>query len=85
MISTEDISFSIFPNPVQGSIMNVFMGDKNAANETSNFEIKNFIGQLVGKGTVKNTIDVSNLKTGVYFLQVTTKNQGTTTKRFVKK
>ncbi|EZH75129.1 hypothetical protein ATO12_10415 [Aquimarina atlantica] len=85
LISTEDISFSIFPNPVQGSIMNVFMGDKSTANETSNFEIKNFVGQLVGKGTVKNTIDVSNLKTGVYFLQITAKNQGTITKRFVKK
>ncbi len=85
LISTENISFSVFPNPVQGSIMNIFMGDKSASKEPSNFEIKNFVGQLVGKGAVKNTIDVSNLKTGVYFLQITTKKQGVITKRFVKK
>ncbi|WP_438426104.1 choice-of-anchor B family protein [Aquimarina macrocephali] len=85
LVSTENISFSVFPNPVQGSIMNVFMSDKSASKEPSNFEIKNFVGQLVGKGVVKNTIDVSNLKTGVYFLQITTKKQGVITKRFVKK
>jgi len=49
------------------------------------YEIKSITGQLVGKGTVSNNtkIDVSNLKVGVYFLQVFNNNE-LTSKRFVK-
>ncbi len=83
--SVEDITLSVFPNPVQGNNLNLSMSNKNASNTPSSFEIKNFLGQLVRKGVVRNTIDVSNLKSGVYFLQVATKNNSIITKRFVKK
>ncbi|WP_103069133.1 choice-of-anchor B family protein [Aquimarina sediminis] len=78
--SIEETTFYIFPNPVKGDLLSVFIDgiEKNA-----DFEIKNFIGQVVAKGTVTNTINVSNLKTGTYFIQIAANDQ-TYTKRFVK-
>nr|WP_255411377.1 GEVED domain-containing protein [Aquimarina sp. AU474] len=81
IVVLEDLNFSIFPNPVDGPMLNLSTNNKNV----SNFEIKNFVGQLVRKGSVSNIIDVSALKSGVYFLQVATKDQQVVTKRFVKK
>ncbi|WP_438710647.1 choice-of-anchor B family protein [Aquimarina muelleri] len=76
----EKIAFHIFPNPVKGGLLTVFIDgiEKNAS-----FEIKNFLGQSVIKGTVTNTIDVSNLRAGTYFVQIMANNQ-VYTKRFVK-
>ncbi|MDY8135083.1 choice-of-anchor B family protein [Aquimarina sp. 2201CG5-10] len=76
----EKTTLTIFPNPVQGAILNVSMNHR----DVSEYEIKNFVGQLVSKGTVTNTIDISTLNTGVYFLQVIT-NGEILSKRFVKK
>lgn len=76
----EDTAFYIFPNPVKGDLLTVFIDgiEKNAT-----YEIKNFLGQSVTKGTVTNTINVSNLRAGTYFVQIAANNQ-IYTKRFVK-
>ncbi|WP_369858603.1 choice-of-anchor B family protein [Aquimarina sp. I32.4] len=81
LVSNQNTVISIYPNPVGGDTMNVSMTDKN----NSSFEIKNFIGQTVSKGNLVNDIDVSSLLSGVYFLQITTKNNRVISKRFVKR
>ncbi|MBQ4819823.1 T9SS type A sorting domain-containing protein [Aquimarina sp. MMG016] len=70
----------IYPNPIQGPILNVTMKNK----ENSTYEITSITGQLVGKGNVINTIDVSNLRSGIYFIQIAT-DQQIYSRRFVKK
>ncbi len=80
-LALQGLDFSVFPNPVDGPMLNLSANSKNV----SNFEIRNFVGQLVRKGNVSNTIDVSSLKSGVYFLQISTTDQQIVTKRFVKK
>ncbi len=65
-------SISIFPNPAQGTI-----SFKNIK-EDYNIEIYNMLGQIIKKGKVnsnEDTIDVSNLSHGTYFLRVKTINK----------
>jgi len=70
----------VFPNPTATAFINVAMVTK----DVFDFEIKNVTGQLVAKGTVSNKkIDISDLKAGVYFLQVEI-DQQVTSKRFIK-
>jgi len=72
---------TLYPNPVLKSFINVAMVTK----DVFDYEIKSITGQLVGKGTVSNRrVDISDLRAGVYFLQVITDNQ-VTSKRFVKR
>jgi len=70
----------LYPNPAS-SFLNVAM----ITQDVFDYEIKSITGQLVGKGTVSNhaKINVSNLKVGVYFLQVLMDNE-VVSKRFVK-
>ncbi len=78
--TAENINFSIFPNPAEGNFINVFM----KSNGYYKFEIKSILGQLVSKGNVTREIDVSNLKSGVYFMQIASEGK-VISKRFVKK
>ncbi|MBQ4822373.1 M36 family metallopeptidase [Aquimarina sp. MMG016] len=77
----EDIlsDIRLWPNPVQG-ILNVSMAGKQLSNTT--YTVTNLLGQVVGKGQLDGSINVSNLEIGVYMLQI--ENQEvTTTKRFI--
>lgn len=74
-----NLTLSIYPNPTEKTL-NISLNTK----DISGYEIRNYIGQIVGKGSVTNTIDVSDLKTGIYFLQIASKSQILST-RFVKK
>jgi len=74
------LAMKIYPNPISGSSLNVFV---NTDLEAS-YEIIGLQGQLVGKGIVTKDIDVSSLKTGVYFLRVTSADQ-VNSKRFIKR
>nr|WP_281989812.1 T9SS type A sorting domain-containing protein [Aquimarina aggregata] len=78
------MTLSVFPNPVIGAELNILMNNKIDSSNAYEFEIKNFIGQLVRKGTVISTIDVSSLRSGVYFLQVATPDGNILMKRFLK-
>ena len=73
-------TFLLYPNPVNGTILNV-------ANLSlvSDYRIFNIMGQELGKGSIKNDgiINVGIFTSGTYLIQVSNKN-GTTTKRFIK-
>ncbi|MEW7289812.1 choice-of-anchor B family protein [Aquimarina sp. 2304DJ70-9] len=73
------VKLIIYPNPVTEAI-NI----SPSINKSANFEIRNFLGQLIKEGTVINTIDVNSLKSGAYFLRIVTDNK-VLSSRFVKK
>ena len=75
-----NIAFSIVPNPAQDKIT------ITADNNFNKIEVINFIGQTVialPNTYDNNTIDISNLKSGVYFVRITSEN-GTAVQKFVK-
>ncbi|GEQ84799.1 hypothetical protein ULMS_03070 [Patiriisocius marinistellae] len=72
-------AFKIYPNPVSGSELNIALQGTTAID----FVVYNIQGQVVLKGDFTNTINVTNLSSGVYVLQVNTeRNQFI--ERFVK-
>ncbi|MFH7016078.1 M4 family metallopeptidase [Flavobacterium sp. FlaQc-47] len=74
--TTETSSFALYPNPVAGEL-NVSLSN----NTGYTFRIINTLGQQVSTGELSgNPIDVSNLHTGVYIIEL---NNGS--KRIVKK
>ncbi|NVK51447.1 MAG: endonuclease [Flavobacteriaceae bacterium] len=72
--------FSIYPNPVTSSVLTIKMDALHA----KNYKIVNTIGQIVLKGKLtSNQINVSQLKKGIYFLEITTPEEKMI-QRFVK-
>ncbi|MEW7279066.1 choice-of-anchor B family protein [Aquimarina sp. 2201CG1-2-11] len=63
----EEIILNLYPNPVTGNKLNLYM---RGVERHAEYEIISVLGQLVGKGNVSNTIDISSLNTGAYFLRV---------------
>ena len=67
----EDFSFKIYPNPVKDRI---FFDDKNRSKKLD-VTIYDVLGKVVKKDnlnglTIRNGMDVSNLKRGVYLVQI---------------
>ncbi|MBL4662580.1 MAG: T9SS type A sorting domain-containing protein, partial [Flavobacteriaceae bacterium] len=60
-------AFSMYPNPVNGSILNVEL----LSEEATSYVVYNITGQVMNKGVFTNTIDVSALATGMYIVEVT--------------
>jgi chitodextrinase len=78
-IETTPLTFSLYPNPVKGDVLNIsdFEGE-------ASYRIFSAMGQDLGNGKVENnTINVGNLANGTYMIEVTTAN-GTNMKRFIK-
>ncbi len=75
--SEED--FILYPNPVKGSVLHVRL----PGNISGTFRIINMMGQEVLKGDSIKEIQVGNLKSGMYFIEV---NDGDEimTKKFIK-
>ncbi|WP_396144261.1 T9SS type A sorting domain-containing protein [Flavobacterium sp.] len=72
--------FVLYPNPAK-NLLHIEV--KNEI-EMSSISIYNMLGQVVLTTTnPSNTIEVSNLKTGNYFIKVTT-DKGTATSKFIK-
>ncbi len=74
--------FSIYPNPVK-SILTV---DNNSGSEFYRYEILNLSGKVILKSNFRgkqNKITTENLKRGLYFLRINTKNE-TFINKFVK-
>ena len=74
-----DNNFFVFPNPANNELH--FSNPNNI--EVSNISINDISGKLVvslNATAIKDTIDISNLQSGVYFVKFTTEN-----KAFVKK
>jgi hypothetical protein len=77
VVEIRDIT--LYPNPVKGDVLNVKTDYTNMS-----YEIYNIVGQLVGRGIVKNkSIDVSSLDGAIYQIRFTSEGE-TITKRFVK-
>ena len=75
----EEISFTLFPNPVKGDVLNITDLDLD-----SNYRIFNVMGQELGSGRIENeTINVGNLAVGTYLIEVSNE-RGSLTKRFIK-
>jgi endonuclease I/chitodextrinase len=76
-ISAED--FTIYPNPTKSQLeVRIY------ADATASYQIHSLLGQIVKAGTLENkTINVANLKAGIYILQI---NDGDEilTKKFIK-
>ncbi len=68
--NTPEIGFNIYPNPTSGDI-NI---NSNIEFHNADYKIYSMIGQYVSNGILKNnteSISVSNLQTGIYFLSIT--------------
>ncbi|WP_367183348.1 choice-of-anchor B family protein [uncultured Aquimarina sp.] len=77
----EDImALKIYPNPVFGQVLEVFLN----MDQTASYEIISITGQLISKGNVTKTIDVSSLNPGIYLLKVFNDNNQIT-KRLIKR
>jgi len=83
-LSTTDFDngaiFSYYPNPVKNTLT------LNAQNEISNVAVFNMLGQEVirtAPNAVSNEVNMSNLQSGAYFVQVTV-GQATQTVRIIK-
>ena len=77
VLDLKDIT--LYPNPVKGGVLKVKTDYTNMS-----YEIYNTVGQLVGRGNVKNnSIDVSRLDGAIYQIRFTSEGE-TLTKRFVK-
>jgi len=80
---TGDTSFnssnmSIYPNPAKHTL-NISLVDATG----KDYVIYNVMGQIVGKGSFTESLDVTSLQSGVYMLEVNTDNNKIM-KRFVK-
>ena len=71
--------FTIYPNPVKGSILYV----KTLNGQDSTFRIINMIGQTIMEGALTKELDVAHLKAGMYFIEVHDGEEATT-KKFIK-
>ena len=58
--------FRLYPNPVQGDMLNVELseGDKFT------YRILNMIGQTVGLGNSEGLVNVGQLESGMYFIEI---------------
>ena len=78
-IAASKLDFNLYPNPVKGDILNVAN-----LNQAATYKIFNIMGQQVSQGKItENNIQVSELKSGAYLIEITSDNQ-TVTKRFIK-
>ncbi|MFC7356087.1 fibronectin type III domain-containing protein [Jejudonia soesokkakensis] len=59
-------SISVYPNPVNGNVLNVAVLGTTA----TDYIIYNMLGQVVIQNTFTERLDVSNLKAGMYLLEV---------------
>lgn len=78
----EDISLSVYPNPVTGNFTTI-----TTEEGTTSLTVLNTLGQVVttiNNPNVTENLDVSDLERGVYFVQVM-KGAATKTKKFIVK
>jgi len=75
-------SLTIYPNPVKDML---YISLPN--NEIEQYELYDILGKIVSKQKAEdlNTISVSSLKSGIYFIKIIAKNGKIMTSKFVKK
>ncbi len=76
--------FSLFPNPTNG-LLNINLNNQT---ESTNLEIVDSLGRIVHKSTLRssqNTIDVSYLQSGIFFVRLIDSKNNSQTIKFIKK
>jgi len=73
------LDFSVYPSPTSG-ILNI-----ESETTITQIEIYNQLGQLVLTNSNKNTIDISSVSQGLYFIKIVDENGNFRTKKVVKK
>ena len=73
------LDFSVYPTPTENTL------NIKSKTEIVKIEIYSKLGQLVLKNTDKNTIDISNLNQGIYFVKVANINGDFGVRKVVKK
>jgi len=76
--SISNAAMTLYPNPAK-STLNISLIDATG----KDYVIYNVVGQIVGKGSFNENIDVSSLQNGIYMIEVTTENNKFI-KRFIK-
>ena len=71
-------NFNIYPNPTKG-LINV-----ESTETISEIQVYNTLGQHLKKNSISTGIDLSNLKSGIYFFKITTTNGQSETHKIVK-
>lgn len=74
-----DSPIMIYPNPVKGNVLNI----KMVESKPFSYQLRSVSGQSLSKGVSEGDIDVSNLKSGMYFIEITL-NGKVRVKRFIK-
>ncbi|WP_179353045.1 T9SS type A sorting domain-containing protein [Winogradskyella vidalii] len=74
-------SFSLYPNPTNTGSVSI----SSTTNEVMNVQVFDILGKQVKNQTLtNNTLNVSNLKSGVYIVKITQNNTSTTKKLVIK-
>jgi chitodextrinase/endonuclease I len=82
-LNTDLEAFTIYPNPVDGNILNIQLNDEED-NKTS-YRIVSLLGQVLQSGTLNDTqIQLESLSKGVYFLELMLDDEKLV-KKFIKK
>jgi hypothetical protein len=82
-LSTEEFgttSFSMYPNPSNGSTVTI----SSASNNAKDVKVYSIIGRQVINTTITNTLDVSGLQSGIYVVQITENGKSATKKLVIK-
>lgn len=80
-LSTEEFgttTFSMYPNPVNGTTVTI----SSASNSTKEVKVFSIIGKQVINTTITNTLNVTDLQSGIYLVKIT-ENGKTATKKLV--
>ena len=81
----EEVHFSLYPNPVKNDLI---IATSNARSQNLTLKIFNIEGKLLSAQNVELTnqasINVSQLKSGIYFLNIEEENGNTAIKKFIK-
>ena len=72
-------TLKIYPNPIKGNIVNLEV----FGTTPTEYIVYNYIGQIVMKGAFASTIDVSQLDSGIYIVQLNSED-GKLIDRFIK-
>jgi hypothetical protein len=79
VVASSKLDFNLYPNPVKGDILSIAN-----LNQAATYKIFNIMGQQISQGKItENNIQVGELKSGAYLIEITSDNQ-TVTKRFIK-
>ncbi|WP_053002268.1 T9SS type A sorting domain-containing protein [Kordia jejudonensis] len=82
-LSTEEFgraSFSMYPNPANGNTVTI----ASATNSTKEVKVYSIIGKQVINTTITNTLNIADLQSGVYVVQITENGKSATKKLVIK-